>query len=72
MPDTPKRPVPRGRAIRWTDADLDAMTSPEALMAAQDEIAQAWRRDAPPEARGLIDAGADDAAATDDGDERPA
>ena len=44
------------KAIRWTDADLDAFTTPEALMAAQEEIAQAWRRDADREAAGLIDA----------------
>jgi hypothetical protein len=52
---TPNRD-PQRRALRWTPADLDAFTSPEALMAAQDEIAQAWRRDAAPADRGMIDA----------------
>lgn len=51
-----KRRDPDRRAIPWTDADLDAFTSPEALQAASEEIAQAWRRDAPPAARDMIDA----------------
>lgn len=48
---------PRKRkAIEWTDADLAAFTSPEALAAASDEIALAWQRDAAPADRPMIDA----------------
>ena len=56
---------PKRRALNWTDADLNAFTTPEALMAAQEEIAQAWRRDADREAAGLIDAEERDDAADD-------
>lgn len=49
-----RRRNPQRKAIRWTAKDLDAMTSPEALMAAQDEIGQAWRRDAPADVRELL------------------
>lgn len=56
MPDTPDRPVSPGEALDWSEEDLDAFTSPEALMGATDEIAQAWRRDADAEAGDLIDA----------------
>lgn len=62
MPDTP-RPVARGSALPWSDADLDAMTSPEAL-AAPESVAEArqwWRRNAAPEHREMLDpAPADD------------
>ena len=59
----PDRPVPRGKALDWSDEDLDAMTSPEAL-AAPESVAEArhwWRRNAAPEHQELLDpAPADD------------
>ena len=54
MPDAPK---PRGAALDWSDADLDAMTSPEAL-SSPESVAEArawWRRNAAPEHRDLLD-----------------
>lgn len=52
-----KRPTPRGSALRWTDADLDAMTSPEALMApeAVEEARQWWARNANLADRNMLD-----------------
>jgi hypothetical protein len=58
MNDTPK---PRGRAIVWTDDDLDAMTTPEELAKHAGEAAQAFRDMAPPEFADLLDAETDDA-----------
>lgn len=48
--------VPLGEPIDWTDEDLDAMTSPEALMQTIEETKAWWKRNAPKEAKGLLDA----------------
>ena len=53
MNDAPK---PRGRAIVWTDGDLDDMTAPEELAKHAKEAAQAFRDTAPPEYSDLLDA----------------
>lgn len=59
------------RALDWSDAALDALTTPEA-MASPDAVAEAeawWRRHAAPEDRELLrPEPADDAAGADDGE----
>lgn len=58
--EKPKRKVPLGAPIVWTDADLDAMSAvtPEDLEAAK----QWWEQNAPPRYRSMLDAPeADDA-----------
>lgn len=59
MSDEPKKP--RGRAIEWSDEDLDAMTTPEALMRAVGDAQAAWKDHAPAAFRDLLDAKSEDA-----------
>lgn len=60
MPEQPPPPLlrPRGRMIRWTDADLDRLSkvTPDDLAHA----AQAWRDSSPPALRTLLDATEED------------
>jgi hypothetical protein len=49
----PKRKVPLGKAIRWTDADKRQLAD---LEQAQEAAATAWAKDAPPELKRLLDA----------------
>ena len=53
--NSPRR-VPRGPALDSTDADLDAAA--DVTEADIEDALSTWRRDAPREARGLLDAGA--------------
>lgn len=52
---TPHKVVPRGTAIVRTDAELDAMTTPEALMALQEDAAADFREKAPRDFKTLLD-----------------
>ena len=57
QPQTRNKPVvPRGRALRRTDADLDEMCSAKNMEALADEAAEEFREDAPREYSKLLDA----------------
>lgn len=50
------RRKPRGRHLAWSEADLDAMTSPEVLAAVAEEVVVDWRSNAPVEGREALEA----------------
>ncbi|HEY3265540.1 MAG TPA: hypothetical protein VGM37_01340 [Armatimonadota bacterium] len=52
--DAGKRP--RGKAINWTDEEIAAMSTPEAMMEAAESAAELWRQSASPEFADLLDA----------------
>jgi hypothetical protein len=51
------QPVDPGPALNTPDADLAALTSPEALMGRQEAVSANWARHAPPSARQALQAG---------------
>jgi hypothetical protein len=54
--DEPVKNVkPRGKAIRHTEAELDDMTSAEAMEALAEDAADDWRENAPKKFKTLLD-----------------
>lgn len=53
--DNPKRKK-RGKHISWTEADIDAQLTPEALQVLADEVASDWAAKAPAEAKNALEA----------------
>ena len=47
--------VPRGKAIERTDAELDDMTSAEAMEALAEDAANDWTQNAPRDYKTLLD-----------------
>lgn len=55
-PVVPQRIVPRGKAIERTDAEIDDMTSAEAMEALVEDAANDWKDNAPKAFKTLLDA----------------
>jgi hypothetical protein len=51
------QPVDPGPALNTPDADLAALTSPEALMGRQEQVTASWQRHAPRPVKDALQAG---------------